>query len=210
MRKTVLVQSKSFCGHRIYLGLVWLKNKFVCNSKTVFVQLDQLCCAVQLCNACSNNMQGLTWREGTAAAFLFQCTSAVIQACDATWYKCGPWTRCFAVGCLSHLSDPVKGLEPSGAQTGSWACPEPSQGCSWGIKWVSAGRAGAAQYDRALALRAHLCRRLLVPPPSPSPAHLCASGLSKFSVVVPTFHCHNTLKKACQCFYPCCYNWGVF
>lgn len=62
VRKTALLQSKSSCGHRINLamGLVWLKKKFVHNSKTLFVQLDQLCCAVQLCDACSNDMQGVT------------------------------------------------------------------------------------------------------------------------------------------------------
>ena len=62
VRKTTLVQSKSLWGHRINpaMGLVWLKNKFVQNSKSLFVQLDQLCCAVQLGNACSNGMQGVT------------------------------------------------------------------------------------------------------------------------------------------------------
>lgn len=80
VRKTAFVQSKSLCGQRINpsMGVVWLKNKLLHNSETLFVQLNQLCCAVQLCSACSNNLQGVTGREGTAALFLFQCTSLVI------------------------------------------------------------------------------------------------------------------------------------
>lgn len=71
VRKTAFVQSKSLCGHRINPTMGLLKNKLLHNSKTLFVQLDQLCCAVQLCNACSDITQGVTGREGTAAPFLF-------------------------------------------------------------------------------------------------------------------------------------------